>query len=109
MLKTFGFFIAYAISALASAAGLNLSFLYLREVFPVIPAISYVDLWFGLSCVGTLLPSVRATLAQSFAETFEKMEEQLPHWARLLLTSLCINSCFAVLLSLEYVVYLLLR
>ena len=109
MLKTFGFFIAYAISIVITAAALNLSFFYLREVFPVIPAISYLDLWFGLSCVSTLLPSVRATLAQSCSMAFEKMEEKPPQWARLLITSLFINGLVTVLLTLEYVIYRLVR
>ena len=109
MLKTIGFFIAYALSAFISAAGLNLSYFYLRSVFPTLPEISYLDLWFSLSCVSTLLPSVRATLSQSLATAFDKMEEQMPQWARLLLSSLIINGMFALFLSLEYLVYLWLR
>jgi len=109
MLKTIGFFIAYALSAFISAADLNLSYFYLRSVFPTLPEVGYLDLWFGLSCVGTLLPSVRATVSQSLAAAFDKMEDKVPQWTRLITASLVVNGMFALLLSLEYLVYLWLR
>lgn len=109
-IKAMGFIFRLIMGNLMLAGMLALAYSYLQIVFPILPGIRTLDIWFAASCIGAILPTTREFL---FIEMRNELRRKNPEALDSGVMQFCMSVSLYVLITfflwIDYLVYLWLR